>query len=81
MRNKFLSILIIGISFIISSAYAEAAGIEGFVKDKGTGEELIGANVILLKTSIGAATDISWQIYNTQCPRRNLYFTCELYWL
>ena len=57
MRNKFLSILIIGISFIISSAYAEAAGIEGFVKDKGTGEELIGANVILLKTSIGAATD------------------------
>ncbi len=57
MHNKFLSILIVAASFIFGSAYTEAANLEGSVKDKITGEELIGANVILLKTSIGAATD------------------------
>ncbi len=55
--HKFLSILFITISFLLSSIYAYAATLEGFVKDKETGELLIGANLVLLGTSIGAATD------------------------
>lgn len=57
MHNKILSILIITISFVYTEVYAESTNIEGIVKDKTTGEELLGANVILINTSMGGATD------------------------
>jgi TonB-dependent receptor len=57
MRNRILSILIITISLFINQVYAAVANVEGFVKDKETGDVLLGANVVLLNTSMGAATD------------------------
>jgi TonB-dependent receptor len=57
MRNKILSILIVTVSFVCIRVYAEPTDIQGSVKDKATGEELLGANVILSGTSMGAATD------------------------
>lgn len=60
MRRKIyiLSILILALAFISNSILAASAGLEGTIKDATTGESLIGANVILVGTSLGAATDI-----------------------
>ena len=57
-RNIYvLSILILALAFISNSTLATSAGLEGNIKDATTGEPLIGANVILLGTSLGAAAD------------------------
>lgn len=52
-----LEIMIIVIS-IYSTISAKNSSIEGYIKDKQTGEPMIGANVVLEGTSMGAATDI-----------------------
>jgi TonB-dependent receptor len=41
-----------------SIAFAAGGSIEGFIKDAKTGEPLFGANVILIGTSFGGATDM-----------------------
>jgi hypothetical protein len=45
---------------------ANAGSIVGRVIDRGTGEELVGANVIVQETELGAATDVNgrYQIIN-----------------
>ena len=54
LRAVFLSIAFLG-----SLAIAGTTGkIDGTVRSKATGEPLIGANVIILGTSLGAATDL-----------------------
>jgi iron complex outermembrane receptor protein len=47
------------IAVLISSSYlfASGGGIKGTITDSGTGEALVGANVLLQGTNIGAATD------------------------
>lgn len=54
-----LSILALLVTFL--GGFAEAAGtnIEGVVKDAETGDPLFGANIIIVGTSMGAATDMS----------------------
>jgi len=57
---KFFTALVIII--LLSSSYVFAAGsgkIAGVVKDAETGEPLIGANVVVLNTEYGAATDVN----------------------
>ncbi len=57
--NKFMQrIIILLFALMSASAYAENTNIEGYVKDSKTGEPLFGANVILVGTSMGAATDM-----------------------
>ena len=62
MRNKFLSFFSIMIIFTISTtinSFAQQSGlITGKIVDSNTGEELIGANILLENTTIGAASDI-----------------------
>ena len=60
MRRKIyiLSILILALALFSNSILAASAGLEGNIKDATTGEPLIGANVVLVGTSLGAATDI-----------------------
>ncbi|MDR3625292.1 MAG: TonB-dependent receptor [Ignavibacteriaceae bacterium] len=60
MRRIFsvLSILILIIPFLNSAIMAANTGIEGHVKDAKTGESLFGANIILVGTSMGGATDM-----------------------
>ena len=58
MRKIILSIFIIGFSFGFIRTYGASAHIQGFVKDSETGDILIGANVVLLNTSMGSATDL-----------------------
>lgn len=57
MRKSILSILIITLLFGFIRTYAASANIHGLVKDKQTGEVLLGANVVLVNTSMGAASD------------------------
>lgn len=59
MQKKFyIFLFFLIISFPIQIILAQGSGsISGRVVDKGTGEPLIGANVLILNTSLGAATD------------------------
>ena len=60
--NKIFTNLLVALSllFVTSSAFAQSGvgKISGKVIDADTGEPLIGANIILLNTNLGAATDI-----------------------
>lgn len=58
ITNLFLPLLII--CFISHLSYAAGSGIiKGHIVDKSTGEPLIGANIIILNTSLGVATDVT----------------------
>ncbi|UII22066.1 TonB-dependent receptor [Fulvivirga ligni] len=52
------NLLIVFLSLMSITAMAQKGTIKGLVKDKQTGEEIIGANVFVEGTSTGAATDI-----------------------
>ena len=52
------SVLIISFFLFISTELFAQGKIVGHVKDKATNEPLIGVNVIILNTYLGAATDI-----------------------
>ena len=63
----FFSILLL----LISSSFVSAqqfGKIQGTVKDSTTGEPLIGANVIIEGTSLGAASDLEGKYVITQIP-------------
>ena len=49
-------------------AAAQTGTVRGFVYDKGTGEPLIFTNVLLQKTTIGAATDVNGYYSISQIP-------------
>jgi TonB-dependent receptor len=47
------------VAFMVVKVFATTSNIEGYVKDAKTGEPLFGANIMLVGTSMGAATDIT----------------------
>lgn len=51
--------------------------VEGYVKDKETGENLVGVNVILLGTTMGTVTDVSgyYQISNVKAGTYDIQFS------
>ena len=54
----FLEVSTIVILFLLNNILAGTSGkIAGTVKDKDSGEELIGANILIEGTSLGASTD------------------------
>lgn len=55
---KILGYLIVLLLFVNATVYSQTAKIKGTVKDADTGEPLVGANIVLLGTTYGAATDI-----------------------
>lgn len=68
MFRKFFTIIVL-FSLVGSVAIAQTTGrIIGKVVDGQTGEALIGANIIVVGTSLGAATDISGEFLITQVP-------------
>ena len=56
---KFLGGVVLSILFLYGSNLLANSSIEGFIKDASTGEPLFSANVILLGTGTGAASDES----------------------
>lgn len=60
MNFRQAIICLLSLTLLTSVVFAGSTGkITGTVKDKATGEPLIGANVILIGTSLGAATDLN----------------------
>jgi TonB-dependent receptor len=60
-RFHFICVLIVAVVFCITipSAFAAGSGsLKGYILDKVTGEPLIGANVVVLNTSLGASANI-----------------------
>jgi TonB-dependent receptor len=53
----YLSIVILVATLLSSNILAAGSNISGNVKDAKTGEPLLGANIVLLGTSMGASTD------------------------
>ncbi len=50
------------------SATAQTGSVKGKITDAGTGEPLIGANVVVIKSKLGAATDISGEYVIKDIP-------------
>ncbi|HEX3074264.1 MAG TPA: carboxypeptidase-like regulatory domain-containing protein, partial [Ignavibacteriales bacterium] len=61
-----------------SNIYAQGGKISGKVTDAGTGEDLIGVNVVLEGTTMGAATDISGEYYILNIPPGNYTLAASL---
>lgn len=58
-RLKYLFIILIAFLMIPNNIFSQQTGsISGKITDKGNNEELIGANVLVVGTTIGASTDI-----------------------
>ena len=51
-----------------SNGYSQRSKIQGHVKDADTGEPLFGANVILIGTNLGAATDLDGNYFIINVP-------------
>jgi TonB-dependent receptor len=64
--SVILSILILG--FTVPAMAQGSGSIKGKVVDATTGEPLIGGNVVVMNTSIGAATDINGMYYLRVVP-------------
>ncbi len=77
LRIKFLLVLLIG-GF---ASYAQIGTIKGTIKDEKNGEGLIGANVVIEGTVIGASTDIdgNFVIPNVKAGKYNLVVTSIAY--
>jgi hypothetical protein len=70
MFQKIYTILLLML-FSCSIMLAQTGRISGKVTDKQTGDPLIGANVIVLGTSFGAASDINGDYVIYQVPAGN----------
>lgn len=71
MFQKIYTILLLML-FTCSFALAQTTGrVTGTITDKETGEPLIGANVIIVGTSFGAASDVNGEFIIRQVPPGN----------
>ncbi|MFQ6615945.1 MAG: carboxypeptidase-like regulatory domain-containing protein [Fidelibacterota bacterium] len=67
MKTKLFLISLLGL-LLASTAFAQTGKISGSVIDRETGEPLIGANVIVMGTSFGAATDVEGRFVILDVP-------------
>ncbi len=58
--TTFFIFLLFGFSEILYAS--PSATIIGTIKDSTTGETLIGANIIVVGTSLGGSTDFKWEV-------------------
>ena len=82
LLRYFLVTSLIGILFAqFSFAAASGGTIEGRVRDSQTGDPLPGANVMLVKTSLGASTDIEGRYTIRDILGRLVYAQGYICWL
>ena len=67
MFRKLLSFALVGL-FSVSMAYAQSATITGTITDSRTGEELPGANVLVVELNRGSATNIEGEYEISNVP-------------
>jgi len=69
LNNRRVFIFFLGVLFFFNSVFAGTTGkLSGSVTNKETGEPLIGANVMVEGTVLGAATDIEGNYFILQVP-------------
>ena len=68
-RSKVPCVLLLASLFSFYSLFAQGSGgMKGRVLDSETGESLVGANVVIQNTSLGAATDVHGDFYVRNIP-------------
>ncbi|MGA9408505.1 MAG: TonB-dependent receptor [Bacteroidota bacterium] len=68
-RRSFVRVMVVAFSLTVQSLYASGTGsIKGRILDKSTGDPLIGANVLVLTTSLGAAADVDGVVVLNNVP-------------
>ncbi len=68
-RSKIPCVLLLASLFSFCSLFAQGSGaMKGRVLDSETGESLVGANVVIQNTSLGAATDVHGDFYVRNIP-------------
>ncbi len=60
--------LLLTLALITNFGFAASGTVEGTVRDSQTGEPLPGANVMIVKTSLGASTDINGKYTIREIP-------------
>lgn len=62
---------------VTATAWAQSGGVAGRVYDEHTGEELVGANVLVMNTTLGTKTDVDgkYSIKNVAAGRYDLRFS------
>ncbi len=63
-----LSFAILAVSFISTHVLAAGTSVSGYVKDAKTGDPLYGANIFLVGSSMGAATDMNGKYVISNVP-------------
>ncbi|MFH1941038.1 MAG: hypothetical protein ABIL68_02955, partial [bacterium] len=58
MSRKLICVFIL-LALLPAIAFAQTGKLRGLVTDKATGEPLVGANVLVVGTQYGGATDMS----------------------
>ena len=74
-RGSIICVMVVAFSLTFQSMYAAGTGsIKGRILDKSTGDPLIGANVLVLNTSLGTAADLDGvvTIYNVPAGKQTL---------
>ncbi len=76
-QNLYKSILTLVLFLFFSAAFAQVGTIKGVIKDEKNGEAIIGGNIVIEGTSIGAATDVegNYMIPKVKAGKYNLVVT------
>ncbi len=67
----FASLIVLGVAFTDAAVFAEHVSVQGYVRDAKTGEPLLGATVMFVGTSMGAATDMKGKYIIPNVPPGN----------
>ena len=70
--------IVLALFFLSSLSWAQSGRINGFITDEETGEVLMGANVFLLETGQGMATDRNGYYVLDGNFHRCFYCCCQL---
>ena len=77
LNNKFISVVCT--LFFIQPLFPGTTGkLSGVLTDKETGDPLIGANVMIVGTPLGAATDVDGSYYVLQVPPGSYNVKCTM---
>ena len=66
--RSFIILLLIALICTPAIYAGETGKLNGFIKEKETGEVLIGANVVVLGTTLGAASDVTGFYFINNIP-------------
>ena len=78
VKKSWLLCYMVCVLAFLNRGYAGTQGaVEGYMRDKKTGEPLIGGNVLLVGTQLGAATDLNgfYNIINIPVGTYNVRYT------